>query len=230
MEAVNPFIVGTPIVDEQNFYGRKALLRHILKEFSNPAKNSFLLYGPRLIGKTSLLKQLEFLLSDEGYTQIYIDLSGKSKLSLNELLYEISCVVAEACAFEPPRLENFDRHGRYFTEFFIPAIEKTDRFGPVALLFDVFDVPAQAGGKQNAAEFLPILARHFKALRQTKIVCSVGSHSRYMALAQHFDCVLPVSRFSKAELNAMMQTGSGQTVEWSEAALERLWNFRKGHP
>ncbi len=51
----NPYITGEPIHDPQGFYGRYPLIRTIMDGIHN---NSFIIYGERRIGETSLLLQL----------------------------------------------------------------------------------------------------------------------------------------------------------------------------
>jgi GAF domain-containing protein len=51
----NPYIVGEPITDPLNFYGRKKLIQNIQDGIHN---NHYIIYGERRIGKTSLLYQL----------------------------------------------------------------------------------------------------------------------------------------------------------------------------
>jgi GAF domain-containing protein len=52
----NPYMVGGPIRDPQNFFGREKLIQDILDGISN---NNVIVHGERRIGKTSLLFQLE---------------------------------------------------------------------------------------------------------------------------------------------------------------------------
>ena len=50
----NPYIAGAPVRNEKMFYGRERLLRRLINNLHN---NSLMIYGPRRIGKTSLLHQ-----------------------------------------------------------------------------------------------------------------------------------------------------------------------------
>lgn len=76
----NPYIVGKPITNPGAFYGRTTLLNDIL---SSIHMNSFLLYGERRIGKTSILHQLSHRLIEantveKGYIfyPVFIELQG----------------------------------------------------------------------------------------------------------------------------------------------------------
>lgn len=52
----NPYIAGSPIRNEEMFFGREKLITRIMNTLHN---NSLLIYGPRRIGKTSLQHQLK---------------------------------------------------------------------------------------------------------------------------------------------------------------------------
>ncbi|MCX7108722.1 MAG: ATP-binding protein [Proteobacteria bacterium] len=65
-------IVGTP-VHSSNFFGRKSEAEFIFRCLSN--KQSVFLYGPRRIGKTSFIRQLMFMYSEDLFF-IYLDLEG----------------------------------------------------------------------------------------------------------------------------------------------------------
>jgi len=74
----NPYVAGSPIFDEELFYGREPLIQRILQTVHN---NSLLLHGERRIGKTSLLHQLQrrlAALDDPEYEfhPVYVDLQG----------------------------------------------------------------------------------------------------------------------------------------------------------
>lgn len=74
----NPYIAGAPVLAEDLFFGREALLNRILQTVHN---NSLLLHGERRIGKTSLQHHLKRRLQqlddpDYEFFPVYIDLQG----------------------------------------------------------------------------------------------------------------------------------------------------------
>ncbi len=86
----NPFIVGSWVRGE-HFFGRNKIIKEILEG----SQNAFWVAGTRRLGKTSLLKQLEFLTEQEPYASQYIslfwDLEGSCDLQglSNSLLESI---------------------------------------------------------------------------------------------------------------------------------------------
>jgi hypothetical protein len=74
----NPYMAGSPVLDEKLFFGRERLVDRILQTLHN---NSLLLHGERRIGKTTLQHQLKRrleALADPTYEfyPVYIDLQG----------------------------------------------------------------------------------------------------------------------------------------------------------
>ncbi len=74
----NPYIAGSPIRDEEMFFGRQQLLERILRTLPN---NSLMVLGPRRIGKTSLQYQLQRRLQAQQHPEyhfapVFIDLQG----------------------------------------------------------------------------------------------------------------------------------------------------------
>ncbi|MFQ5824542.1 MAG: ATP-binding protein [bacterium] len=77
----NPYIAGSPVRNEEMFFGREKLLQRILNTLHN---NSLLIHGPRRIGKTSLQHHLKRRLensqdSEFQFIPVLIDLQGTSE-------------------------------------------------------------------------------------------------------------------------------------------------------
>lgn len=74
----NPYVAGAPVLDDDMFFGRQALVDRILQTIHN---NSLLIYGERRIGKTSIQHQIKKRLrelDDPNYEfyPVYVDLQG----------------------------------------------------------------------------------------------------------------------------------------------------------
>jgi tetratricopeptide (TPR) repeat protein len=74
----NPYVAGSPVLDERLFFGREQLLDRILQTLHN---NSLLLHGERRIGKTTLQHQLKRRLEALEdpvfhFHPVYVDLQG----------------------------------------------------------------------------------------------------------------------------------------------------------
>jgi tetratricopeptide (TPR) repeat protein len=74
----NPYVAGAPILEEDMFFGRGALVDRILQTIHN---NSLLIYGERRIGKTSIQHQVKKRLGELDdpvyeFYPVFIDLQG----------------------------------------------------------------------------------------------------------------------------------------------------------
>jgi tetratricopeptide (TPR) repeat protein len=74
----NPYVAGAPVMHDEMFFGRRALVDRILQTIHN---NSMLIYGERRIGKTSIQHQLMKRLRDLDdplyeFHPVYVDLQG----------------------------------------------------------------------------------------------------------------------------------------------------------
>ena len=74
----NPYVAGAPVLEDDMFFGRDALVDRILQTIHN---NSLLIYGERRIGKTSIQHQLKKRLNDlddpvYDFYPVYVDLQG----------------------------------------------------------------------------------------------------------------------------------------------------------
>jgi hypothetical protein len=73
----NPYIVGSPIDDDRNFYGRADVLDQIERSLRQSGPSTvILLEGNRRVGKTSILKQLRSRVP--GWIPIYCQFQGMS--------------------------------------------------------------------------------------------------------------------------------------------------------
>jgi hypothetical protein len=113
----NPYVVGQWVRGER-FYGRGTLIDEIL----NGPRNSTWVLGTRRIGKTSLLKQLEHLTSqdDSGYLPVFWDFQGADDPE------ELTLTFSDALLDAGERLEPLGIDA--------PSIEGRDLFASIASL------------------------------------------------------------------------------------------------
>ena len=111
----NPYIAGSPIRNEEMFFGREKLIKRILNTLHN---NSLMIYGPRRIGKTSLqhqLKQRLERLDDPEYhfIPVFIDLQGTSEDRFFHTLMEEILEVCKTRVDGALQLRFHQAHDRY---------------------------------------------------------------------------------------------------------------------
>ncbi len=71
----NPYEIGTPVMAVRSvlFKGRLDITDHILRQLLSGSRPTFVLYGPRRMGKSSFLQQLPRLLSKSRFVPIFIN-------------------------------------------------------------------------------------------------------------------------------------------------------------
>jgi hypothetical protein len=91
---VNPYIAGSPVTGTEMFYGREDVFSFIRRNLIGRHRDTpIVLYGPRRMGKTSVLYQLHRHL-DPSYRCIFIDLHGLSLDGLGTLLHGVASSIS----------------------------------------------------------------------------------------------------------------------------------------
>jgi type I restriction enzyme M protein len=84
----NPYIVGSPIDDDRNFYGRTDVLDQIERSLRQSGPSTvILLEGNRRVGKTSILKQLRTRVP--GWLPVYCQFQGMSGAPSDRNVYRL---------------------------------------------------------------------------------------------------------------------------------------------
>ena len=128
-----PYTIGVP-VKTADFYGRENTVAWIKSELKNASTHSLLLYGSRAIGKTSLLLQLQTILTANGYSPVYYALAERP---LPELLDDLAQRILEQTDSDLPLPESPNA----FRSQFLPDIQrKLGLSHRLVLLLDNMDV------------------------------------------------------------------------------------------
>ena len=54
---INSYIAGNPVHGDMGLFGRRDILRQVERILAAPGQNAVVLFGPRRVGKTSILLQ-----------------------------------------------------------------------------------------------------------------------------------------------------------------------------
>ena len=231
----NPYIAGNPVRGLSHFVGRSGILRDVLRLLGNPNANAIALYGQRRIGKTSILFQLEQQLADSGkYLPVYFDLHDKADLSLPEILYRLAGQIARYMDIEAPDKAKFEADANTFHNEFLPkAIQRTQK--NLILLFDEFDVLDRPYKGQVGATFLPYLRKWMAQKYQVHFVLAMGRRPEDLS-ASMLKAFKPVSARHVSlmdlpeSLAIVRQSEHNNTLHWTEAGINRVCYWTKGHP
>jgi AAA+ ATPase superfamily predicted ATPase len=119
------------------FVGREQILREIYSTVINRQQNAIILLGQPRIGKTSILRELEFRLPNIGnFIPIFFDLLGKTHQSLEEILRGLAEEILQGLAYEIsghiPDLSQ--QPAMYFYKILLPNLLKKEKTSLVLLL------------------------------------------------------------------------------------------------
>jgi tetratricopeptide (TPR) repeat protein len=220
---INPYVAGNPVGDTEAFIGRVDVLREVARVLRRPNDNAIVLFGQRRIGKTSILQHLVAQLPKEGnYRAVLFDLMDKAAWPLGRVLGELARTIANKLDLPVPDLGADPE----------TAFRKTW----LVLLFDEFDVLADAQGEQAAAAFFPYLRDLMSCHpRRLKFVFVIGRNVNDLTnIALSLFKGTPSQRVSllaeqdTADLVRLSQ--KNHSLDWPDEAVGRVWQLTHGHP
>ena len=204
----NPFVTNSP-VRGQDFFGRKKTISDIILFLKNKHQINFLIYGQRRIGKTTLLKKIQYTAQSLQLAHpVYFNVQDKSRTPLPQLLLEIVDGIYSKLDLKLV-VNQEDFHGskavHYFKEYFFPTVmDKIDKNQPnqvLLLLFDEFDVLAGSKDIKDiddssvninhirtfaSKSFIPFIVRLSQEIQEkkypVKFIFAVGSHYKDLEL------------------------------------------------
>jgi tetratricopeptide (TPR) repeat protein len=239
---MNPYITDIPVKDKTGFFGRQDILEWVLQASTNPDINALVLSGPRRIGKTSLLLQLEHFLPGGTFLPIYFDLHDKALRPLGYVLDKLASKIARRIKWHLPEPELFDDQGNFFQKSFLPKLYRNLDKGcrPVFILdeFDSIDQVIREESPENAAANVlhPFLRELMSNDLRSVFVFATGRQvEEYISL----DFATPAQTFSQHQVWGLDKESSELLVRYAEAngtlqytdqAVERILSLTCGHP
>ncbi len=228
----NPYTVGAPVGSGSSFVGREDVLRTVVSELLNSQANVIALYGQRCIGKSSILQSLgTWLPRGFSYRTVYFDWQDKAGLPSHQIMQELGRVMARDLQVEQPAEPQ-----TIFQTWLPELVQDSPQATPLVLLLDGLDALAAWEVEHLALDFFPplrtLLAHHSERL---KCILSIGwdlSDMTRVALSlfktisfQHISMLNPKETADLVRLSE--KKGS---LQWSEDAVEQVWNLTHGHP
>jgi tetratricopeptide (TPR) repeat protein len=239
-QPINPYVIGNSVGNSSAFVGRVDILREVLNVLRHPQQNAIVLFGQRRIGKTSVLRELEAKLPEEGiFLPVFFDLEDKAKCPLKELLQELAFKISDV-VLDGTTSDLGNEPEKTFRDIWLPNVLKNLPTGKsLVLLFDEFDALAAASDDEQAnVAFFPYLRILLEQTDQQRLsfVFAIGRNieeliesivlslfkkatSKRVSLLNREDTVKLI-RFSEAN----------HTLQWSNQAIEQVWKTTNGHP
>ncbi|MBC8450254.1 MAG: hypothetical protein H8D78_21180 [Chloroflexi bacterium] len=230
----NPYIVGG-WVRGQHHYGREALIDHLL----HSPVDAVWVIGNRRMGKTSLLRQLEYLtLADDTYVPLYQDMEGCSTFAelSQRLVYAVEDVLER---FQPLGLDLKELEGRDLPGQLRLLRQRARRAGrKVLLLCDEAEVLLLAG--QRDPQMLASLRGELQQREGLRVVvASTRALSRLNDLCRDWDTSPFLFGFGLRNLFGLdpaaaealiRQTQGAQTVDVAPELVQEIRYYTNDHP
>ncbi len=238
---VNPYVAGNPLRGERGFFGRADTVKWVSQGLLNPTTNALVLFGQRRIGKTTLLLQLERILTGDDFFPIYFDLQDQATRPLGQVLVDLADIAAERAGLALPELEVSDDRGRSFQRDFLPRLYQglKGECRPVFLL-DEFDVLHQTTEEKLPTHvatraLFPFLRNLMVQEPRLAFVFAVGRRAEDLSV--DFTAIFKgalsreiwvLDRESATSLILQAQTNG--TLSYTDQAVDRTLGLTKGHP
>ncbi len=232
----NPYVAGNAVGGSDAFVGREDVIRAVVRALAEPQNQGLVLYGQRRIGKTSILQHLAATLpARSGHRPVYFDLQDKAASSLDEVLADLACEIAEALGLPDPA-PGTDVEA-WFRDAWLPQILGALPEGvSLVVLFDEFDVLVDVQAKQAAAALFPYLRKLLeKNAPRLRAVFVFGRNIDDLENVAHalFKGIpsWQVSLLGRKDAEALIRLSEANgTVAWSEEAVGAAWGLTHGHP
>lgn len=127
----------------RHFFGRNAEFLKLANYLHDPTPGkAILLWGPRRIGKTSLLHQLENILTGSVYLPVFVDMQSISGQDTAVFLYTVARRLASAIAHQDISVPKFNRMRRDPLGYFRTFVDSLRRVESrhIVLILDEFQV------------------------------------------------------------------------------------------
>jgi len=177
----NPYIIGRPIHEPENFFGRESLFKFIDDNLRQNVQ-VILLHGQRRIGKSSVLKQIPNFVGNNEFIFVRFDLQDQGQSTLSSILHYLAKEIIDKLQVEgrvqPPNLEELEADTKIFSDKFLPSVYQAIGDSNLVLLLDEFDVLDNQNNDivNKGASFFDYLKSLISEQKRFFIIPVVGRH------------------------------------------------------
>lgn len=233
--------VVSPIIDQKGFFGRKDIINTIENGLSGGVGNTtFIIYGLRRIGKSSLLYHIQNKFDNEFIT-VFCDGESHPANDTAELVYSMFVVqihhemVEHGIDINMPDFAEFERNPLLRLTSFFREVERKLKDKSLLLLIDEFEliILGVQEGKYSQDLFKTIRSQ-MQHSQKTKIVIAGGGYLLNMLVNEALsisDTSQPVkiSFHQKSEIFEMVQKPYEGVLHYLPDSLERIFMLTNGH-
>ncbi len=235
---INPYTLNPATGDR--FVGRTKELQELVNKLRGirPGQ-AVLVWGPRRIGKTSLLLQFQnSILNHADYAVAYLNLHQLSGQSTTSFMFEILKAIAAESHPDGIYAPNYHRMKRdplsYFNNFIQKRLPQSSKH--IVLLFDEFQFIADLKEERIS---LQDINHYFRSLIQQRVGLTIifSGGGVLSDLRKQADTVsllevaeyLPIKCLSPTEARELI-TEPTQRINYEESVVDRLVKLTSGHP
>jgi ABC-type branched-subunit amino acid transport system substrate-binding protein len=232
----NPYIIGNPIGNKEQLFGRETLLTTIKDSLQQNIK-FILLHGQRRVGKSSVLRNIPLFVSEDEYVFVPCDFQVHAYATLGEIFHAIAMDIFQLLDLDTSILQalsNADSINirRILNNKVLPQIyEKLDN-KKLVLLLDEFDVVTQNDTKQ-AVEFLHLLEDLVRRQDELFVIAVVGRYLDSMPdLVQSFRDGISqeIGLLDSESTKQLITKPANDILQYKQKAIEEILKFSAGHP
>jgi tetratricopeptide (TPR) repeat protein len=228
----NPYIIGKPVQGEA-FCGRDEIITEIERRL--PYERLLILYGPRRIGKTSILQNLSRIKGLARFTFIYVDSSQLATHSVAEARYYLATEIARTLKLKVPPQSNFADRNVLHRHFLPWACQKMYPQLPVLILdrLEALDCSPEEAAGQAAVPF-EFIQELTETESQLAIIIGLGpklgERSRFLQHYLRLERWIRVSRLEPEAARAVIINPAADEMTYAPEAVEHVLTLTSGHP
>ncbi len=233
----NPYSTPGPVGGTEGFIGRTDVLADVGRFLTTPQEKGLILYGHRGIGKTSLLRHLEFQLPREGpYAAVYFDPAAHSGKPLRPILKALALRIFERLSIPAVPFPEGDPSLAFESRILDHVLSHLPKQTVLVLLLDEFEAPAQSVLRPPENPFYPYLRFLMSGDHPSlKIISALGRCPRDLdrIYRTHFEGVYlkRATNLTPEETAELIRLSEKQdTLQWPEAQVSAVIDFTDGHP
>ncbi len=237
----NPYIIGSPINDERNFFGRESLFRFIEDNLYQGVK-VILLHGQRRIGKSSVLRQIPNFVDNNEFIFILFDLQDNSQSRLSCILYNLAKEIVEQLPLESdsvklPSIDDLDNNPYIFSRKFLSKIYQIIGDKNLVFLLDEFDVVDSRNYNINIIEkglgFFRYVEKILKQHKNLFIIPVLGSDIDDLPNLWNLFKGAPyqeIGLLDDLSAKRLINKPSEGILTYEQEAIEEILKLSAGHP
>lgn len=234
-----------PIDDESKFFGRKAIVQRIKDRlYDDSDRTTFLIYGLRRVGKTSLLNHIENTMKDRFYPiqcdcQNVFDANNTGQLIYQLFVENVVYGLADDydIDIDMPSEEDFEKSPLRQLKRFFMIVEKSIGDKSLLLLVDEFDeVVKKVEDEVYSHELFDFIRTKMQHSNKTRFIIAGGEYLLNIMKNKALkisDTAKPleVGFLEPDEAREMMvKPLSGKGIQCLPQTLERILMITSGHP